>query len=53
MLRREAQKCNYQDTHDIHLSMNGDDNDVKQSIYMMLSKKCLNQADIICLYEVS
>ncbi|VDK88566.1 unnamed protein product [Litomosoides sigmodontis] len=51
MLRREAQKCNYQDTHDIHLSMNGDDNDVKQCIYTMLSKKCLNQADIVCLYE--
>ncbi|CAG9532226.1 unnamed protein product [Cercopithifilaria johnstoni] len=51
MLRREAHKHNYQDTHDIHLSIDGSDNEVKQSVYTMLSKKCLNQADIIRLYE--
>lgn len=53
MLRREALKRNYQDIHDLHLSIEGDNNDVKQSIYTMLNKKCLNQADIIRLYDVS
>uniref|UniRef100_A0A0R3RTH4 Negative elongation factor D n=1 Tax=Elaeophora elaphi TaxID=1147741 RepID=A0A0R3RTH4_9BILA len=51
ILRREAQQRHYQDTHDIHLSIDGGNNGVRQSIYTMLSKKCLNQADVIRLYE--
>ncbi|EFO22838.1 hypothetical protein LOAG_05649 [Loa loa] len=56
ILRREAHKRNYQDTYDIHIALDGGygdyDNDVKQIVYTMLSKKCLNQADIIRLYEL-
>ncbi|VDO45924.1 unnamed protein product [Brugia timori] len=55
ILRREAHKRNYQDSYDIHIALNRGYNDcgnsVKQIIYAMLSKKCLNQADIIRLYE--
>ncbi|KAL3989442.1 TH1 family protein [Acanthocheilonema viteae] len=51
ILRREAHIRNYQDTHDIHFSIDGGYNDIKQTVYTMLSKKCLNQADIIRLYE--
>ncbi|KAM3728670.1 Negative elongation factor [Dirofilaria immitis] len=55
ILRREAHKRKYQDTYDIHIALDGGysdcDNDVKRTIYTMLSKKCLNQADIIRLYE--
>ncbi|EJW75416.1 hypothetical protein WUBG_13675, partial [Wuchereria bancrofti] len=57
ILRREAHKRNYQDSYDIHIALNRGYNDygdnVKQIIYAMLSKKCLNQADIIRLYEVN
>ncbi|KAK6112200.1 TH1 family protein [Brugia pahangi] len=55
ILRREAHKRNYQDSYDIHIALNRGynncGNSVKQIIYAMLSKKCLNQADIIRLYE--
>ncbi|VDM93514.1 unnamed protein product, partial [Onchocerca ochengi] len=55
ILRREAHKRNYQDTYDIHIALDGGSDDcssnVKRTIYTMLSKKCLNQADIIRLYE--
>nr|CRZ24833.1 Bm10352 [Brugia malayi] len=55
ILRREAHKRNYQDSYDIHIALNRGYNDcgnsVKQIIYAVLSKKCLNQADIIRLYE--
>ncbi|VDP16831.1 unnamed protein product [Onchocerca flexuosa] len=57
LLRREAHKRNYQDTYDIHIALDGGSDDcssnVKRTIYTMLSKKCLNQADIIRLYEVN
>ncbi|KAK6107534.1 TH1 family protein [Brugia pahangi] len=55
ILRREAHKRNYQDSYDIHIALNRGyndcDNSAKQIIYAMLRKKCLNQADIIRLYE--
>uniref|UniRef100_A0A915PMA6 Uncharacterized protein n=1 Tax=Setaria digitata TaxID=48799 RepID=A0A915PMA6_9BILA len=55
LLRREAHKRNYQDTCDIHIALtegHGERNSgLKQMIFTMLSKKCLNQADIIRLFD--